>query len=113
MGVSCLQLHACRRLPQVVQARVQQSSHFFEFEDVETQALVLCSGFKIMKSSPLRFCFDVAGHGVHIYMYTCIYIIYMGSGQNTLSRSLYKTTYLIVGVYIFIYNKRRHATRAP
>ena len=44
---------------------------------------------------------------------SCMYIIHMGSGQNALSRSLYKTTYLVVGVIIFIYNTRRHATRAP
>ena len=38
---------------------------------------------------------------VHQIIKAPVYIyIYMGSGQNTLSRSLYKTTYLIVGVYM-------------
>ena len=37
---------------------------------------------------------------------------YMGSALNTLSRSLYKRTYLVAGVSICMFNKRRHATRA-
>ena len=55
----------------------------------------------------------VYGFGVQLTPRLQVLARYVGSGQNTLSRSLYKTTYLIVGVYIFIYNKRRHATRAP
>ena len=51
-------------------------------------------------------CWQIVGFGVlSRLLYT-----HMGSDQKTLSRSLYKTTYLIVGVYLFIYNKRRHAT---